>query len=429
VRGQSPRKTTDAGGDKSPAPDFCALILDGIDAPILVPKDPNLIADLRHCIQGWPLRLVPFDPDTAPTNSPITVIEPRGPGRFRAFSRYLDKGLDDLPAATAVCAALADLSQAYCETGDGLAFGLHCGAVSINRHGVILAGERRAGKSTLVARLSPEAAVQVLCDDVLPVDNAGMGIGLGLAPRLRLPLPDTATPCFRAHVARWLGPADDRYGYLVPPTLAAHGQRIRLDAFIHLDRRPDAAAALHILPADELLQSLINRSITGPDGTEAVFEAAKGLASRLTGLRLVYWDLEEAVALLRSAFPSDDSKLDDAVHILPPLPSDRLSSGLPLPARAMVSASIRFRRMPGTATRRVGEAAFLWRPEDAMLWHLNPTAQAIWQLLAKPATARSLSRDLGHVFQDVPAQLLLDDTRKLLAQLECAGFVAAATKA
>lgn len=41
----------------------------------------------------------------------------------------------------------------------------------------------------------------------------GIAIGLGIAPRLRLPLPDTVSPAFKAHVARHTGPRDNRYAY------------------------------------------------------------------------------------------------------------------------------------------------------------------------------------------------------------------------
>lgn len=418
------RTAAGTGGNTPPVPAFRALRFEGLDVPVLLPEDPRLIDDLHQCIHGWPSRMTTLAAGAVPDRPPVTVIERRSPGRYRAFSRYLDEGLDDLPAATAVCAVLADLSQAFCAAGEDLVFGLHCGAVSIGRTGLILAGERRAGKSTLVARLSAEPGIEVLCDDVLPVDDKGMAVGLGLAPRLRLPLPDTASPAFRAHVARWLGPSDDRYGYLTPPSLAPHGRRARADVLLLLDRRPDAVAALHLLPDEDVLRAVIDRSISGPQGTEAVFEAASSLASRLRGLRLVYWDLEEAVALLKAAFPSGHAPPDGKVRILPPLPP---SAPEPDPGQAaLVAPATRFRRRPGTATRRFGEAAFIWRPDDAMLWHLNLTAQSIWLMLEEPANARDLARDLGQVFPDVSSRQLLEDVRRLLARLRDEGLVIAA---
>jgi hypothetical protein len=397
-----------------------ALWLEGIAAPVLLPEDPDLIESLRLCIHGWRSRLTPFDPRAGGTEPPLCVIEARGKGLYRAHSRYLDAPLDGLPAATAICAVLADLAQAYSDTAAGHGFGLHCGGVLLGGRGVILAGAQRAGKSTLVARLAAEAGVEVLADDVLPVTTEGLALGLGLAPRLRLPLPETASAAFRAHVGRWLGPADDRYGYLLSPTLAPHGRSARAEALVLLDRRETGAARLHALPADEVLGALVQRSIAGPEGPEAVFAAARALAAGLTGLRLVYADLEEAVALLARAFPADGRAVADAVPLAAALPAlAEPTEVAPLP----VAATTRFRRARGTATRRMGAAAFLWRPGEAMLWHLNPTAQAIWALLDRPASAATLARDLAEVFPDAPKDRLLPDTCALLGALAAAGLV------
>ncbi|MCC5967691.1 MAG: hypothetical protein JJU24_16315 [Natronohydrobacter sp.] len=61
--------------------------------------------------------------------------------------------------------------------------------------------------------MTQEPDVEVFCDDVPPMPSNGIAIGLGIAPRLRLPLPDTVSPAFKAHVARHTGPRDNRYAY------------------------------------------------------------------------------------------------------------------------------------------------------------------------------------------------------------------------
>lgn len=425
--GRRRQRATGTRGKTSTVPVFQALWLEGVAAPVLLPEDPGLIEALRQCIHGWPSQLAPFAPGAPIASPPLCVIEARGAGRYRASSLYVDGMLDDLPAATAICVVLADLSQAYSETRDDHVFGLHCGGVLIGNRGIVIAGAKHAGKSTLVARLSAEPGVEVLCDDVLPMAADGTATGLGLAPRLRLPLPEAAAPVFRAHVGRWLGPADDRYGYLLSPALAPHGRRAQAETFVLLDRRNNAAASLHVLPPDEMLRSLVERSISGPDGPEAMFEATQVLASNMAGLRLVYSDLEEAAALILAAFPIDGRALTDAVVLSPPPPSQRL----PPDHRAAtdISPATLCRRAEGVATRRTGEAAFLWQPGEAMLWHLNPVAQAIWTLLSRPRSARSVARILQQVFPDEPPQRIEDDTCALLAQLADEGFVTVASQA
>ncbi|RXM21731.1 PqqD family protein, partial [Citrobacter sp. AAK_AS5] len=80
------------------------------------------------------------------------------------------------------------------------------------------------------------------------------------------------------------------------------------------------------------------------------------------------------------------------------------------PAAAPVAPQPICRRVTGPTTRRIGDAAFLWRPGDAVLWHLNPAARAIWALLSRPASARSLAKTLQQLFPDEPPQRLQDDT-------------------
>src|SRR5690606_6548416 len=184
------------------------------------------------------------------------------------------------------------------------------------------------------------------------------------------------------------------------------------------------AASLHVLPADEVLHALVARSITGPDGPEATFEAAQALASGLAGVRLVYSDLEDAAALNAAAFPADGRAAAARSTPLPGQPAP------PDPRTAMeIPPAAPCRRARGVATRRMGEAAFLWQPGEAMLWHLNPVAQAIWTLLSRPRSARSVARILREAFPDEPPQRLEDDTRALLAQLAQEGLVTLASRA
>lgn len=406
------------------APPLQILRLDGVRQPVILPDEPPFLAAIQSCIRAWPGTLRPMDPAVPLPAPPLCVIEPRAPGRYRAHSCYLDQPLDDLAGATAICVVLADLAQAFAEADSTYAFGLHGGCLSIGAHTLVVAGEKRAGKSTLVARLSAEDAVRVLCDDVLPIATDGTALALGLAPRLRMPLPAAAAPRFRDHVARWLGPADDRYGYLLPPALLPHGQRVQADVLLVLDRRPDGPARLHCLPKDEALHHILQRTITGPDGADATFAATLRLTKQLTGYRLIYSDLEDAVTLLLHAFGSDDLPLEGAGPVLPPLPqgpSGTAPSGpLPIPVEQS------FRRVPGTTVRKVGKAAFLWRPGDAILWHLNPVARAIWTLLARPASAETLAGLLAEAFPDQDPARLLEDVAQLLARLLAEELVAQA---
>lgn len=419
MRDNAPMIEAGRGAETPPAPAMVVLTPADLDATLVLPDDPGFLLPFAQCMKGWAFSSQRLAEGALPITPPMIVIEPREKGLYRAHSRFLDEPLDGLPLAAAICAVLADLSQAASEEGGPSHFALHCAGVILGARGVILAGERRAGKSTLVARLSAETDVRILGDDVLPLRADAMMQGLGLAPRLRMPLPDAASPAFRAHVARCLGPADDRYGYLLTPALQPLGTRARAEAFILLDRRPGVTAALHHLPQDRLLRALIDRSIAGPEDAGAVYDLAFGLASRLVGLRLVYSDLEQAAQLLRTAFAPDGRPVAETITLQPDLPDVPPEPAVapPPPFNALVQ------RRPGTATRRIGDAAFLWHPEEAMIWHLNPVAHLIWTFLSRPATADRLAKRLNRLFPDQPLERLQADTGHLLGRMMADGLV------
>ena len=110
-------------------------------------------------------------------------------GVYAANSSYLNETIHGLGVAGAACAVIADLAEDYFGTRPGC-LALHCAAFQFSGRLIAMTGPRRAGKSTLAARITQETDMALFCDDVLPLLPNGQAIGLGIAPRLRLPLPD-----------------------------------------------------------------------------------------------------------------------------------------------------------------------------------------------------------------------------------------------
>jgi hypothetical protein len=282
---------------------------------------------------------------------------------------------------------------------------------------VALTGPRRAGKSTLIARLTAEPDLAVFCDDVLPLDADGHGIALGIAPRLRLPLPPDASDRFHRHVATHLGPADDRYGYLCAPTTARHGIRAPLTALVALDRRESGPARLHRLDPDIAMQHLLARNMGDLGGPDRAFALARDTVGRAQCLTLVYADLEEAVALLRRAFTG----ACDA-DIAPPLPPAAPEAA----AGADLDPDTPWQRAEDAVIRRVGGSAFLWRPQDTTLWQMNRTAEIVWAALDIPGSALELAETLAELFPGTPGARIMADVSALLATLADRDLVRAA---
>lgn len=343
------------------------------------------------------------------------------PEGFEARSFYMETVMTGLGGASAICTVLADLAQDWFESRPGTV-ALHCAAVRFGDRLIALTGPKRAGKSTLITRLTAEPQLEVFCDDVLPVLPDGRGVALGIAPRLRLPLPDRASPALRAHVARWMGPRDDRYGYVCAPTVAPHGATAPLSAFVLLDRRADGPARLHRLAPDDAVHHLMAQNMADLGGAAGTFEMARRLAGRLTCLRLVYADLDEAVALLVRAF-GGGAGLDPALPLGAALADPTPPPPEAAPGAAQVAPGTVWRRAGPVAVRGEGASAFLWAPGSGTVWRLNLVGRAVWAMLAAPATAAELAEALAEVFPSEPRARLEADVARLIGGLAAAGFV------
>jgi hypothetical protein len=382
----------------------------GLERSVLIPDRFDLRQGLLDLVPDWPCETRRLNRPEDRRNEVLVAVQPQGGrgDRFDLASIYTDAPLCGLGLAGALCGIVADMHTAHAEAHPGT-LTLHCGAVLFHDFLVALAGPHRAGKSTLIARLSAEPDLSVFCDDVLPLDSEGRGIALGIAPRLRLPLPPTASDAFHRHVATHLGPADDRYGYVCAPTVARHGRRAPLGALVVLERRESSPARLHRLDPDSAIQQILARNIGDLGTADHAFGLVRDTARRARCLTLVYSDLEEAVALLRQAFTGDR-----AAEIAPPLAP---APAVPETAAAPVDPDRPWHRAGDVAIRRVGASAFLWRPGDTTLWRMNPVAQMVWTALDLPGSARDVAEAIADHFPDTPAAQIRDDVGALIAIL------------
>ena len=384
----------------------------GLDGTVLLEDADDVLAALYALMTGWTPQVTTLAElgDTPDPSQQVSKIRANG-ARFDLHSPWLDEPLRGLMTASAACGVVADMSQAFCNQYHGC-LGLHCGAVQINGHLVVLTGPARAGKSTLISRLTAEPDMTVFCDDILPVMEDGLAFGLGLAPRLRLPLPATVSPAFRAHVDRYMGPADRRYGYLCGPNIAPHGTRAPVSAFIVLARGQDLPAQLHRMEPTEAVQHLVRQNISAPgEGTEH-FDQVTRIAENLPCLKMVYSDLEDAVGLLRRAFGGDVVPAP-GVSIAPALPAD-IEAVVHPPA----SLSRRYRRSAQVAVRAVQDDLFLWHATEYSYFHLNVVARAIWTLLEEPITGAEIADTLSEVFPGADPDQIARDVAALLGAFE-----------
>lgn len=389
-----------------------ALAFPGVSRPIHLQDAPEVLGHLHNALSGWQPSLRQGSKGGRPLASLVGAR-----GHYVLCSTFLDAPLTLASPAAAFCGLVADLARGWLDDRpDEIA--LHAGAASVDGRGIIFAGEARAGKSTLMARLTAEPWARVLGDDVVPVTPEGSAMALGVPPRLRMPLPPGASDRFRAHVAAHLGPHDCQYAYLDAGLVAPHGTTVPIRYFVALSRRDRGPASLHHLPLAEATAHILTRNMTTTRTDGLLLERVAALAADLMPFRLVYSDLEDAVALLRHAF--QPTTLDRAL-IRPALPAD---DGLgDTPACLPVNPDAIWQRSPGVGLRRRGEALLLWQPETNAGFMLNAVAAAVWTLLEEPGPASMIADVLQEVFPDAGTEQIAGDVSLLLGQLAEAGLI------
>ncbi len=384
----------------------------GVDVQVALTNAEPVADALGTVLRGWvPEQTTSLDPDARQTS----VI---GTGdTYAARSSYLDETIAGLGVAGAACAVVADLAEDYFSTRPGC-LALHCAAFRFNDRLIAMTGPSRAGKSPLAARVTMEPDMSLFCDDVLPLLPTGNAVGLGIAPRLRLPLPAACTDAFRAHVTTNKGPSDARYAYLCAPNVAAHGTNAPLSVLLILDRRNEASARLHHVAEDEALHFLLSQNMADLQTANAAFHRLSALLSGIICLRLVYADLEEALALVRHAFGGVEAVNPD-VPIGPVLPKAATAA---LPVSDMPSDLI-WSRQPDVTMQTKGDAAFLWLPGMQRIWHMNQLGLAVWTLLEIPGSAHDIAEVLTDHFPDQDKAGLIADVNALLQALARDGLI------
>lgn len=181
---------------------------------------------------------------------------------------------------------------------------LHGAAAKLGSGLVVFPTLTKTGKSTLMVELA-RRGVKIFCDDVLALEpKHSHGAALGLMPRLRNPLPRTATPAFRKFVAECRGPTDRRWIYVTLPdrVFAPLGTATPIRSLVFLERKARGAARLEAADAAEMLQELVAQNIAKGIRAGAILSRLAALTAVATSHRLTYSATEDAAKLLIERF-------------------------------------------------------------------------------------------------------------------------------
>lgn len=274
------------------------LAFAGMTAPVSLDGCDELADAIGRVLRGWPVERL-----SASATPPIITITKARQG-YRRFSPWTAGELTLAHPVDAVCDFLVDLTRAFI-MDDPRTLCLHCAAVETDGGLVVFPSTYAAGKSTLAMHLAA-AGARLFADDVMPLRRGDrFGIAPGILPRLRLPLaPETR---------RVLGPflksreaAHSRhfaYYAMTQAELAPHGTTRPIAGLVLLERQKLGKARLDEAGAAEMLKSTIIRNFSKSVPGIAVLDCLNAVVGDARRCRLTYASAEDAVDILREAFP------------------------------------------------------------------------------------------------------------------------------
>ncbi|WP_157928767.1 PqqD family protein [Pararhizobium haloflavum] len=380
-----------------------------------LPDCPELLAAVDAAFGDWPHERV--DREQRP------FVSIRRTGALYAITTASGDELTLNAVGTANRLVVEVLGASIAANPERLCF--HCASVRIGGRLVLFPSEARAGKSTLAAYLASQGH-EIFGDDALalaPGDREG--VALGLAPRLRRPLPPTLGGAARDYIER-AGRIDDRrYSYLDLPggRLAKRGEQAPLGALVLLDRRDDGPVEFFSAERPAMLRALIAQNFARAAPASTLIDRLHAVVERLPRYRLCYSDLEEAAAVLASAFASWPPRI--AVAEKPETLGDGSDRSITSSfSYADIPPNLAFARSTDVQLRTVDGEMFLADDSECAIYHLNAVGVGIWNLLDQPTSRDEAASILAEAFPHVERAVIRDDVAAVYAALLDAGFIA-----
>lgn len=387
------------------------LRFEGLARPIVLSDSDDVLACFDRAFRGWR-----YSVSDSPAENPVLRLS-RKDGRYRLEAPWIKHAISRADRVDALCAFIAEFIRAYVTQDDRLLC-LHGAAAEFAGRLVVFPNRYRAGKSVLSACLAA-SGIRLFADDVLPIGgDEDWGVAPGFAPRLRLPLPDDLSAAMRGAILRRAGMGGARYLYLDlnEGELAPRGAAAPIGAIVLLEREPGARPDLSPVSESEMLKQVIWQNFAREAPSSEILDRLHRIVAGARRLRLRYDRAEEAASVLQETFVDWPNAAPDQARPRVGSPAQGRTDTHPSGWDGGALDGCYLRKADVRDVTIDGER-FLADSAGAAIYHLNPVASAVWQLLAEPRTADNLVDLMHEAFPDVARERIARDVDALICDL------------
>ncbi len=375
---------------------------------MLDPSAIEVATILASVLVGWPCRFDDGD-DAYPalrlgSDADTFVVE-------RPATGFASRHADPLDAA---CTAIVEIVDDFVAAASDLAC-LHAAAADFAGRAVLFPATHRAGKSTLMARLSAEGR-RVFSDDLLPVDlTRREALSTGCLPRIRLPLPRGCGTLLRRAIEDRSVRRSRRYAYLgaSPGCEVHHGERAGIGAIVLLERRTDQKEARLVRASlGEAMFRTLSQTTRHASDAGTLLQRMHAALADLPCWRLDYSTVDQAADILSHHFKGGEGFAQSVSASRRNCP--RSAADTPV----FAGETVCFQRRAAVTMRMEGGAAFLVDAARGEILSLSPLGAGLWELLERPMPLEALVGVVAGAFPEIGRKLVHGDVARLLHQLE-----------
>lgn len=388
------------------------LAIQGLEAGVRLLNCQSLEAILSTVLSRLPHSIV--EGEAGPTFASIVSAG----GKYRVQAPTLGEPTYQKDPVNAAC-ELASLIAKQMVHGRKDRLALHAAAIAVEDALIVFPSGRRAGKSLLTVALA-DLGVKVFGDDVVPVklvpETPIEGIALGISPRIRLPLPPSAT-ILNDRLVGLPAAENDQYRYVAVPELAPFGEQLPIAAFVTLVPAEGASPRLSAMSQGSTLNALLKQNFGRSSSAEAQLIGLHALASTALSLELAYTNPTSSAALIMSELVPQ--LRSNAPVFSPQQPSE--TAGTPNYTRN--EANRAFQRNDNAVMRQLDGECFAASTDGSRVLRFNEGMHRIWTLLAEPASPTELIVALQAAFPDVSPDQIDNDVNHAVSELAGADLI------
>ena len=401
-----------------------------LSKPVFFENCPKLFQEIQHFFYLWSFQEKKISSIIPKNGFLIQGIENEQKG-YKIHTLWNNKISYEPTISSLLCNFSIELILAFCQEHSDILC-IHAAAIQIKNNTILILGNNKSGKSTLISTIMAHGAKN-LGDDLIGITPQREVYCFGIPPRLRLPLPKSIL--LENFSSLYHGNNDEFYQYLYPPKhiSSSFGITNTITHIIMLERNTENSAQLLSLTKEISLSEILTHYILLNQNAQKIFQQATKLIENLPSFSFNYSDLDAAAIYLYTFF-SENSYKNTVPYLLEQIKRYNLLKKntyqikkvkkSPLAAKYKKNEkNIFYIQSPKIIFSSIYEKSFLIDKNSNAIFELNQLSEIIWKLFENPLNTKEAIDLLIEAFPNTSKTTITQDIINIFSLFKQKNFI------